>query len=290
MAWFDWIFGDHQSQANQIVILKDNLAIANDTIKNLQTAKNNLAAVNVELAKRAVNAETARDVMEAELNIWKGYEKPVFSFPSKAITHSYQIGALSKQVQIPIQEFIETGLWRIRQEIEKNDLFIKPKTFDRDYAKLYRYVKKKYLNYYNDSQVFGTAEYWMKPHEVLEVRKVDCDDIGNMIVSFARTAGCPADRILCTAGTTRGNEGHLTVYVKDSKGVWHHTNSTSSKSYDSLTEFPTKDDETDMMGLRSFHFSYNDVFAGNQFSFPEWKTEFNNSPISEVVKIGTGKK
>lgn len=191
---------------------------------------------------------------------------------------------------IDVRLFITPKDYVIQNEIKQAGLFYDGKNLDELVPKIYQLAKKDY-KYQFDNQ-FGFGEFWLFPFENRECRKqgiaLDCDDWAIKIVSYLECAGVPSDRILVSAGYTRSNEGHATVYVKDSNNVWRHLNSTTPHySYSDLKLFPSNKEETDMLGIHSdkFWFSFNSKYAIHKFETSSTAEGFNKDKLSSKVLI-----
>ena len=96
----------------------------------------------------------------------------------------------------------------------------------------------------------------------------DCDSWAIFQVSYYRACGLPSWRIRIVAGKTRKGGGHATVAILSLKtNKWFHLNSTyGSKAVgNTISEYPTINDETDTIGIETAWFSFNELYSWYQF-------------------------
>jgi predicted transglutaminase-like cysteine proteinase len=197
----------------------------------------------------------------------------------------------SKAMEIPLQLFITAQDPVMKSHIEANKLFVTdPSACNETIYKIYQYTRNNPNNpyrYKSDQIVVGFPEFWMFPFELRYAHQGDCDDWGNELASYLLIAGVPRFRVRCVAGTVRGynKEGHLTVYVLgDDLKTWYHLNSTTPPyqvTQKKLEEFPTTKDQTDLIGIGSTWFSYNDEYAWSDFEGT--KTDASNLKKAKIV-------
>jgi transglutaminase-like putative cysteine protease len=75
--------------------------------------------------------------------------------------------------------------------------------------KITRWVQQ-HITYKQDIFQWKMTEYWQTADETLKLEAGDCDDGNGLIYVLCRTAGIPADRLLCFCGDTEVG-GHFWV-------------------------------------------------------------------------------
>jgi len=94
---------------------------------------------------------------------------------------------------------------------------------DRNDSKVYKIEKwvRDNVRYHSDNKQFNMNERWTLPMETLQRRKGDCEDGAILIMSFAVTAGIPADRLRLYAPIVTSNGMHASVaYRRESDDQW----------------------------------------------------------------------
>ncbi len=178
-----------------------------------------------------------------------------------------------------------------KQQLVDADLMIKDlEDIDSLVPEIYKLAKKKY-KYINDSD-YGFGEHWLFPWELdIALSKGiggDCEDYSHKIVTMMRIAGVPGDRVFTSVGYTRTHFGHSTVYARDEDSVWRHLNSTRPNyHYENLTQYPSKDDEKDKIGIapNMFWHSGNDLLSISAFETAEAGKLFGLEPAMKRVTI-----
>ena len=85
-----------------------------------------------------------------------------------------------------------------------------------------------------------------------------CHDWGPADYVMWRTAGIPKELIRIRAGVTRDGQGHCTNAYFASDLTWRHPNSTTPFTMGDALNLPKLDDTTDIIGLASTWFSFNE--------------------------------
>ncbi len=195
-------------------------------------------------------------------------------------------GNTLKTHQIDIRNFITPNNHWIFDAIKKKNLFINSNDeLNTKIPALYKLARKGY-KYLSDQKQFGKPEVWLFPFEAVKLKAKDCEDWSNIIGSYFACAGVPRDRWWVTCGRTRRGTGHATIYARDDNGQWRHLNSTNQKIVGmKLTDYPLNSDETDLIGLKTYWFSYNDLFSVTMFEELEtngfYKSKLNKKIVME---------
>jgi len=221
-------------------------------------------------------------------------EKPV-DIPSADITYIRPclVGKNKwKQKPLDVRKFIMAD-FEIENEVKRAGLvYDGTQNLDELIPKIYHLAKKNYK--YGFDNIYGFSEFWMFPFELRAVRKEglagDCDDWAIKIGSYFAAAKIPRNRWLISAGETRTEIGHATVYAKDSTGVWRHLNSTKPEfQHFNLKQYPSNKDQTDSLGIKEdgFWFSFNDFYSVHNFDSVTTAAVFYNN-LGKKVKIKGG--
>jgi len=218
------------------------------------------------------------------------FSKPV-NVPSAEITYSRPVlieKGIYKSVEIDVRNFIMPDFNMEKKLKAKNLIYDGSQNLDELIPAVYCLAKTGYK--YGFDSKYGFSEFWMFPFElqtVLKHKKAgDCDDWANLIGSYFAAAKIPCDRWLVSAGITRDDFGHATVYAKDSTNIWRHLNSTSPMfKFDDLKKYPSNKNKNDLYGIKEngFWFSYNFLFAVHRWDSEEAKKSFNAAKL--LVKI-----
>ena len=77
-------------------------------------------------------------------------------------------------------------------------------------------------DYVSDQESWGVPEYWQNARTTLDKKKGDCEDGAILLLSLARNAGVPENRIFLTCGYVdynKGTSGHAYVTYRGDDGV-----------------------------------------------------------------------
>jgi len=232
--------------SEEIKLDKETISYLNDTIDKL----------NKQVKKQEPN------LLEAELNN---------KYPAAKVAYNGRNFGTSKTIiPIDVRLLVTPNDFHILEIIEKNKLqIVNPET---DIPKIYKFIKNNYYKYVEDQANYGIGEFWEFPFEILEKKKLssdsgfDCDSWANLQASFYIAAGMPNYKVRVTVGNCDLGR-HSTVYVYSEKDQdWHHLNSTYGRVYDTLIEYPKHDDQTDRLTIKSVWFSFNNLYAWNEFT------------------------
>jgi len=275
----------------------------NDHIHTLEIAKtecvkdvSDLINEKLKIKKEFYNLMDEKIVLEERLKEIGDESINPTSVPNKSILYRRKV-YLNKQwynAKISIRNFFTVNDDVYKDKLKEKDLFITcEEEIEQKVPLIYNLAKINYK--YVKDITHGFNEYWLFPWELdFNIKKKlggDCEDWSHKIVSMLRIAGVPASRVFASCGTTRYGFGHSTVYVKDFSGVWRHLNSTRPHLRKTvLSDYPSKDDETDRMGIKKggFWFSANDKISISKFETAEAKSLFNAEPVMKLVEIVKG--
>jgi hypothetical protein len=114
-----------------------------------------------------------------------------------------------------------------------------------------------------DVAVAGMTEIWKNFWELyygVKNYKIygNCHDWGPADYVMWRTAGIPKELIRIRAGITRDGQGHCTNSYFASDLTWRHPNSTTPFRMGDALNLPKLDDTTDIIGLATTWFSFNE--------------------------------
>jgi len=174
------------------------------------------------------------------------------------------------RLKIDVKLFVTPQDAGIHKELRSNNLYWDGREpLNQHILKLYKWHQKRFLRYKHDKELFGIPELWMFPHEMMAMKKGDCDDYANSLASFLIASGVPYWRVRVVAGTTYSGVGHLTVYVLgDDMKTWYHLNSTTPYYWiqaKKLEGMPTTNNPKDKLGIKDVWFSYNNRYAWSVF-------------------------
>jgi predicted transglutaminase-like cysteine proteinase len=209
--------------------------------------------------------------------------------PTKNITYRRQVFINNKAywTNIDVRQFINTN-YLIEQEIRNKNLFYDGKQdLNTLIPKIIKQAQKNYKYEYDTKK--GHSEYWLFPYEtqfmIQNNKGADCEDWAILIASYLKSAGIPSENWFISAGTTRSGYGHATIYF-NYKNKWYHINSTTQHTNTKITQYPTKEDETDKIGIhpQKFWFSFNDKISINKFETTTAKTNFNKNNKNITIK------
>jgi hypothetical protein len=165
----------------------------------------------------------------------------------------------------------------MKQQITKNNLYYTNEdNLNYLIPKIIKLAQTKYKYAYDSTK--GINEYWLFPFETQHFLKqkigVDCEDWSILIASYFESAKIPTHKYFISAGWTRNNFGHATIYF-NYKNNWYHINSTTKHKKNKLTDFPLKNDKTDLIGIKEngFWFSFNKHISVSKFEIPEELTK-----------------
>ncbi len=260
-------------------------------IQKLKMAKGDLEISIQNKERRIKQLQDEFNVCNKKLSELLEKIKPV-EIPSADITYRRPVLIGERkftQVEIDVRNFIMPDFEIERNLKKKSLLYTGKENLDFLIPKIYKQARTGYK--YGPDSAFGFSDLWMFPFElrmVLKKKKAgDCDDWANMIGSYFAAANIPRNRWLISAGLTRNEIGHATVYVKDSVEVWRHLNSTKpSYKEEDLKKFPSNEDEADKIGIKpdGFWFSYNDIFSLHKFESRSASSSFRKSKLPIKIR------
>lgn len=203
----------------------------------------------------------------------KQKKETTFYSATKKVTHTWK-NPKDKNVQIPVQNFIQPGLVELAEIARKKKLYLLDgKDYDKTVAKAYKAAL--ILDYSLDSSQFSMTERWLTAQEAIALGKGDCEDSAHVIVSMLEHIGVKKCCVYVVWGLANNGIGHSTVIVKDSTGVWRHINSSNIfESKTDLKDYPefNKNDKsfrTNGFNLKIIDSGYNSLVSFNNFDYPK---------------------
>ena len=281
----DWA-GCIQPYKTHIKVLETAKDVCVQDVSDLINEKQRLRSEYNDLTEEKINLEDRlKEIGDESIN-------PT-TVPNKSILYSRKIYLNKKwyNAKISIRNFFTVNDDVYKDKLKDKGLFITcEEEVDQLVPAIYNLAKQNYKYVYDSTH--GFSEYWLFPWELdFNVKKGlggDCEDWSHKIVSMLRIAGLPANRVFASCGYTRSGFGHSTVYVRDYAGVWRHLNSTRPHyKRPVLSDYPSKDDEADTMGIRpgGFWFSANDRISISKFETAESQKLFNKESALKAVSI-----
>ena len=283
----------------QKIALRDRLNEINSLKDSIIINKKELDKANLRYSEEVDKVMVLEDELkELKENIFK-FEKleeyaDIWNDKHSQVTINYKgrtFPGTTKAMNVPLQLFITPHDPYIISDVDKYNLAVTdPTKCDDAIFNIYKFTRNNPRNPYRyayDSASVGIAEFWMFPFELRYAGKGDCDDWGNELASYLIAAGVPNFRVRCAAGNCRGYNGggHLTTYVlADDMKTWYHINSTTPPKMlkaNKLSELPTSNDENDLIGLKTYWFSYNDQYAWSDFE----GSKSDSDKLKKIIEI-----
>ena len=81
-----------------------------------------------------------------------------------------------------------------------------------------RYVRNR-LTYKSDQSVWNVPEYWQIARVTYDKRSGDCEDGSLLILTLARLAGIPSNRIFLNCGMMKDGFGHAYITYRSNDGI-----------------------------------------------------------------------